>query len=38
MSELFWFAVGFALATALHQRERLKAWYDWLRSKPWESK
>lgn len=35
MSDLFWVAVGVALATALHQRERLKDWYDWLRRRTW---
>jgi hypothetical protein len=38
MSGLFWFAIGFALSAAWYERERLKAFADWLRSKSWESK
>lgn len=30
------FAIGVGITMAWYERERLKAWYDWLRSKPWE--
>lgn len=32
------FAFGVVVTLAWYERERLKAWADWLRSKPWESK
>ncbi len=36
MSDLIWMAVGFLLCLALYERQRLKAFVTWLRSKPWE--
>lgn len=38
MSTLFWIALGFVACMAIYERQRLKAWLEWLRSKPWQSK
>ena len=38
MMAFFWLTVGFFICMAVYEMPRLKSWYDWLRSKPWERK